>query len=208
LSKIHPSKFTFIFDENKKYRTFWYTAGEFEYFMELLDNRLLENSLKVLKVINSLKENELRAILIESLLRYNYGLDEFIQGSTFIYFWQILEFIALKHLYSMTEKDVCNRVKTIVTLQKAKEVWRDIVDAIYEKRNYLIHEGRISDYTMDDINLIRLVCQLAIEFLFYFTNKLESKERLDFFYRNYDLNNRDIRRRKEVLKYIENLRKS
>ena len=207
LSEIQPSKLTFIFDEEKKYRTFWYTTGEFEYRMVRLERRVLDGCLSLLKKFNSLKDNELKDILIESLLRYNYALDEYISGSTFIYFWQILEYIALNHLYDITQKDVCNRIKTITAIRGTREVWRDIVDAIYEKRNYLIHEGRISDYTMDDINLIRLICQLAVDFLFYFTNKLESKERLDFFYRNYNLNRKDFRRRKEVLKHIKKLRK-
>jgi len=207
LSRIHPSKFTFIFDQDKKYKTFWYTTGEFERFTERLDKRLLENSLNVLKTFNSLKENELKDILIESLLRYNYALDEYIHGSTFIYFWQILEYITLKHLYDITEKDVCNRVKTITMIAGVSELWRDLVDAVYKKRNYLVHEGRISDYAMDDINVIRLICQFAIDSLFYFTKKFETKEKLDFFYRNYSLNRKDFRRRKEVLRYIEKLKK-
>lgn len=208
LSKIHPSKFIFIFDENKKYKTFWYTTGQFEHFMERLNGntRLLEKSLDVLKKLNSLKENELRSILIESLLRYNYALDEYIHGSTFIYFWQILEYIALKHLSNITEKHVCSRIKTITTIAGGNKLWKDLVDAVYAKRNYLVHEGKISDYVMDDINLIRQICQFAIDFLFHFTNKLETKEKLDFFYRNCSLNRKDFRRRKEVLKYIEKMK--
>jgi len=207
LSRIQPSKLIFIFDADKKYKTFWYTIGEFEYRMVSLKKEELDGCSSLLKKFNSLKDNELKDILTESLLRYNYALDEYISGSTFIYFWQILEFIALKHLYDITERDVCNRIKTIMTMQGTREVWKDVVDAIYEKRNYLIHEGKISEYTIDDINLIRLVCQLAIDFLFYFTNKLQSKERLDFFYRNYDLNKEDFRRREEVLKHIGKLKK-
>jgi len=204
LSKVQPSKRYILFDHNKNYVDYWHPSIPFEYRIQNLDNERLKFALKLFDEINSLVQCPLKDRLLSSFIRYNEGLDGNITGTSFISFWQILEFIALADKSNMSEKEVSKRIGKIVKAY----FWQDLLSALRNRRNHLVHKGVISEFDAEESNIIKWCCEVAILFLLGVVNDFRDEPSLDFFYKNVDLPIADLKRGKKVLSYIEKLRSS
>ena len=207
LSLIYPPKAFFAFDSNRTYLNKWmtditYDSREIDFnSYNLKSSKVIERSEKLIKKINSLKEEGLRDFIIEAFYLHNNALDYYDKKwLSFLSFWQIFELIALSSEYNLKQDEVCKRM---LSLLNEKDPYEDIIAVFKKKRNKFVHEGKLRDFTWNDINMIIGIAQSAIMFLIWNAQNLKNKEGLDFFYRNVHTSEKELKTRISVLKYIE-----
>lgn len=200
LSRVNPPKYVFVFDENNNYVTYGYNIGEFRYRPYRLTVRELGQINNIVRRFEALKPCELKDILADALMLYNYALDEIRSGYAFLNFWQILELITLKDPSGISMDTVRKRLKAIFL---DKPLVCDVIDAFFRKRNQLVHEGKMTYFSLEDVNHIKLTSEACIHFLFSHVNKLKSKNRLNLFYENVRFGKPKLRTKMSILKYIQ-----
>lgn len=203
LAPINPPSVILIFNAERKFVEYWTGGWEYRYKLLRLKPRHLKAIKEIIKDFKKLKSNKLKDILIDCLKLYNYALDEIERGYTFLHLWQILELIALKEPSGISLEKVKNRIKAIY---KSNPVISDVLDALFRKRNQLVHEGKLSNFSLEDVNQIKLIAEGCINFLFSHVNKLKNKEGLHDFYENITQSESRLKRKITVLKYIRKIK--
>ena len=203
LTRIERSKYIFIFDENRRYLGYWTNVGEFRYQLVKLTKKQTKAIKKNVKDFEKLERSKLRNILVECLNLYGYALDQIERGYTFLNLWQILELIALKDASGIKLRKVKSRIKAIF---KGKQIISDVLDVLFHKRNALVHEGRISDFSLQDVNQIKGITEACIDFLWSHINKMGNTTSLNNFYENIGLNIKKLDEKIAVLNYIKKVK--
>jgi len=203
LTRIDRSKHIFVFDRNRRYLDHWGNVGEFRYQLVKLTKKQTKTIKKNIKDFEKLKQNKLKNILVECLNLYGYALDQIERGYTFLNLWQILELIALKDASGIKLHKVKSRIKAIF---KGKQIISDVLDVIFHKRNVLVHEGRISDFSLQDVNQIKRITEACIDFLWNHVNKMGNTASLNDFYENIGLTKKKLDEKIAVLNYIKKVK--
>ena len=203
LTRIERSKYIFIFDGNRRYLGYWANVGEFRYQLVKLTKKQTKAIKKNIKDFEKLERSKLRNILVECLNLYGYALDQIERGYTFLNLWQILELIALKDASGIKLRKVKSRIKAIF---KGKQIISDVLDVLFHKRNALVHEGRISYFSLQDVNQIKGITEACIDFLWSHINKMGNTTSLNNFYENIGLNIKKLDEKIAVLNYIKKVK--
>jgi len=205
-SKLLPSNYIFLFDDDNNFLTYWYTLSLYERKNIDLNEKYIKKLNYYYKEISNIlkkaKNNQLKEILLESFDRHVKGLDEVAYGTSIICFWQNLELISLKHNFNFSETEVCKRIKSLFS----DETIKNKINVLYSRRNYLIHEGLISNYDLMDINNAKKISELLILFLMQYVNKFDNIYELNYFYKYRNENDAHIKRIKKILSFIEKSR--
>lgn len=197
LAKFLPPKYMPIFNHKGIYEDYWFTYPTYDYRIIYLRPNQIVKIDKLVKRYNKLKRNPLKNLLTEALGLYNFALDEIERGHSFLNFWQVLEIIALKYP-QVTYKDMIQRVKLIFK----NPITSDLVDALLDKRHRLVHEGTLSQFSLEDVNQIKIIAELCLSFLFRYVNTLQTKPSLQDFYDALVLEKSEIRERRRVLAHV------
>ncbi|MFQ5822031.1 MAG: hypothetical protein ACE5I5_18755 [Candidatus Heimdallarchaeota archaeon] len=203
LTRIERSKYIFVFQENRRYLGYWGNVGEFRYQLVKLTKNQIIAIKKNIKDFEKLERNKLKNILVECLNLYGYALDQIERGYTFLNLWQILELIALKDASGIKLDKVKSRIKAIF---KGKQIISDVLDVLFCKRNDLVHEGRISDFSLQDVNQIKGITEACIDFLWSHVNKMGNTDGLNNFYENIGLTKKKLDKKIAVLNYIKKVK--
>ena len=188
ISLIYPSQAFFAFDSNKKDTAYWTTSlthesKEIDFnHGSISQYKIIEETERLLKVINSINKGSLRTIISNALYLYNEALDNYeTKWVSFLNLWQIFELIARASQNNLKQDQVRKR---IVSLLDEKDLYENIFEVIKDKRNKSVHEGIIKEITHHDINMVIEVAQHAIVFLIFNAKKLKNVDGLEFFYNN------------------------
>ncbi len=203
LSRIDPPKYMFLFNEAKQFRDYWFNMGEHKYRLLRLRNDELEVIKKSIVGFERLRDNKLKDVLIDCLKLYGYALDEIERGYIFLSLWQILEIVALKEPGGISLDRVKSRIKTIF---RNNVVISDVLNAVFRKRNQLVHEGKLANFSLEDVNQIKGIAEGCIQFLFSHVNELKTKAGLRDFYENLNLDNSKLQKKMAVLRYVKKIR--
>ena len=210
LSLIYPPKVFFAFDSNRTYLNKWmtditYDSREIDFnSYNLKSSKVIERSEKLIKKLNSLKKEGLRDIIIEAFYLHNNALDYYDKKwLSFLSFWQIFELITLSSKDKLKQDEVRKRM---LSLFKEEDRYEDILGVFKKKRNKFVHEGKLRDFTENDINMIKGFAEEAILFLTYEASNLKDIKGLNFFYSNIRPSEIELKTKIRVLKYIENFK--
>ncbi len=201
LSSIPPAKHIYIFDEQRKYIVFAYNTPELPTSTGRLDADDVRLSIDLLKRIENIKNGSLKDILIEALLLYTVALDEIRPPYAFLHLWQILEILCLKDS-STTEKEVVKRVGGIFY---NNPILTDALWALYEKRNLLVHEGRIEMISSSDVNQMKGFSEAMIRSFHGLVNEFKDRREFTYFYQNLNMHAREISMRRKILRKVQDL---
>lgn len=202
LGKIHPPIFMFVFNNEKKFITHWFSAGKFGYRVARIQPEELKGIEKEVKYFETLDSTKLKNVLTNCLSLYSYALDQIERGYIFLNLWQILELTALKDQSGITFNKVIDRIKLIY---KRDAVISDVLDALFAKRNRLVHKGKLASFSLKDVNQIRGIAEGCISFLLEITKRLRTTEALQDFYENIGLNGDRLQKKMAVINYIKKL---
>lgn len=204
LAEVRYQGTFFIFNENRKYIGNEKIPDYIDIDKELIkiEPTKLNWICRNIEHFEKLQKNKLKDLLIDCLLLHNYALDNVGRGYVFLHLWQILELISLKDKTNINFDKVKNRIQSIVN----DPVESDVIDALFNKRNKLVHEGKISEFSLGDITCIKMITDICINFLFKKVNELKNIQDLNDFYENIHLDPEKIDEKIKVLSQIKELK--
>lgn len=206
LGKIGQAKYIFVFDENKKFELYGENDINDKFYQKFNprnnDSNILNEVTKFLTQLEQQKQNKLRMLLTEALKFHNNALTQNETGYSFLSFFQVLELISLQQ--GKTNFDhVKKRVKAIFP---DKQRMPEIIDAIFVKRNQLVHEGKIENLTTFDLNMVKPISESCIRFLLNNIKVLKTRENFNTFYANIGCGKEELYEKTKVFKYITRIK--
>ncbi|HJX23011.1 MAG TPA: hypothetical protein VJ574_01200 [Candidatus Bathyarchaeia archaeon] len=140
-----------------------------------------------------------------SFQKYNNGLDGNVSGTSFLEFWKVLELVALgdKEDQGLAQSKVANRIGSILK----DEVYRDAIEALCNKRNYITHVGSLPEFTQEELGTLRQISEASIMFLLSISDLFEDEPTLDYFYQLDTKCEKDLDRMTKVIDEVKRLRK-
>ncbi|HRU32199.1 MAG TPA: hypothetical protein P5310_02155, partial [bacterium] len=84
--------------------------------------------------------------------------------------------------------------------------WEQMIDALYNKRNLLIHQGKIFDVDLDDLNLLKFVIDKLLKFVFDISKDFQKPEQFEKLITNLSLDDEQLQENINILSYIKRKR--
>jgi len=206
LSLVCPKKTFFEFDSNKSYRNFWIVTEN--YADKLIDFKtnssdyctLVKRMNIIIRRLNSIKDPELRYLIVNALYFYGNALDYYDRlWLSFLSYWQIFELLSLGK-NQLKQDEICKRV---VALLGHNEPYEDLLDYFKIKRNNIVHHGKFEDISEDDTNIIKGIAEHAILFILFEASHLKNISGLNVYYEHINSNEKDIKLKKSILGLID-----
>jgi len=201
LSKLSLSK-VLIFDRGGviNYANF---NGEIKLLEEMNDENWDIFS-QFLESFNNIVPQDIIRILENTLTSY-YGasIDEDIAYSFFKY-WICVELCLLKS-EGITENEIIKRLKSMLISADPNLKFR--IDNLYARRNNLVHNLNMN-VSQSDRNLVKIISELLIDFLFDNSNKFQNKNELNLFYKFIQEDENSLETDKRVIDLIMEFRKN
>jgi len=197
--EVFPPEYMFIFNDKRKYEIYFFTIEKHTRRDTTINQNHYNDIFKTFDNLNHKSDNELKKILINSLILYNSALERSHKHHMFLTFWQIIETITLSDLRTnnLTEF-ITNRLK-IAGLQN--QVDEHIIDEVCQRRHGLVHTGRID---IEDIDLwyVKFFAEICIRFLWGKTDEYQKKSALEKYFKYVNLNHAELDERRFVMNKI------
>ncbi|MBN1618260.1 hypothetical protein JW887_02860, partial [Candidatus Dojkabacteria bacterium] len=111
------------------------------------------------------KKNSINELLSDIIRLYNQALEEDKLYYGFLKFWQIAERIAITNPYGTSNDTIKKRILFFTQPTPGFDL-TTYVDDLSKKRNELVHRG-IDEIEENDFNILKSICEVAIEWLFF-----------------------------------------
>jgi hypothetical protein len=112
--------------------------------------------------------------------------------------WQVLEILTV-YKENLNYKNLTDR---IVSHSKEKDFFTDVISVFKDKRNKFVHGGDTSDFSYEDINMIKGITEHLLVYLLFNASNFKDKRGLDYYYENLNLTRADLERKKEMIDFI------
>jgi hypothetical protein len=206
LANIGQARYIFVFDENKKFELYGENDINEKFYRKFNPRNDASNILnevsKFLTQLEQQKQNKLREILIDALRFHNNALTQNERGYSFLSFFQVLELVSLPE--GKTNFDLIK--KKVKAIFVDKQLIPDVIDAIFVKRNQLVHEGKIENLTDIDLNRVKPISESCIMFLLNNMKILKTRENFNTYYANISCDKKELREKFKVFKYITKIK--
>jgi len=206
LGKIFPPPIYGIFDEHGKYVRFYYnTVRDYQYMHNSIpDDRIVQVRKLASKILVPKSDDDTVSLNIEVLEKYGEALDTSEWRLSFLVLWQILELIALQSNEELSMKNVVNRINIIFG---QNQLIRDLLSALYQTRNLLVHKGQFpSEQALREVNLLKYIVEPCMNFILSKTKYLPTKNSLNKYYEHAASNNADLAERERIISLIKKSR--
>lgn len=198
MSIIEPSRVQMIFNEKKEHKFDWFTVGFFDYAIKKFSKHRIEFLLELIKRINSLEETPLKERCLSSFRKYNNGMDGNVAGTSFLEFWKIFELVVIADIeeQGMAEAKVAHRIASLFK----RELERDVIMYLCERRNFITHKGHLSDVDDDELVTIKRFSEEAIVFLLNHANLFKDEATISCYYDMLSRNKTELERLELTIK--------
>ncbi len=151
-------------------------------------------------------KNSTTTLLADAFRIYAQALDEPFRHTCLLGLWQMAETLTLSNRGDT--RIVCARLVATVErrMQPPPTGLPEILDDIAVKRNRMVHNG-IHDIDDDDINILKLICEMALRSVMQAADKLPTKEHLNHFLALSCRAKTDLQTMGEALNWIYELEK-
>lgn len=205
LEAIFPSPFYIVFKSNGDYEALYTNYEKYEYAPKGQIKR--KNLIFTEKILNHLerKDEKLRFLLEDSILKYGQALDIIDWRTAFLALWQILENLSLCRLenYFKMEK-VINRISLLIGERNFSAVI--LLEELKDTRNRLVHEGEFSKDGLFTFNLLKIIVDRSLSKIFSYQKKFKNTNSLKLFFQHYSQNNSVLKENKKIINMIQRSR--
>lgn len=201
LSKLSLSK-VLIFDRDG-FINFGNFNGEIKSLEEMNDENLDIFS-QFLKSFNNIVSQDIIRILENTLTSYYEALIDEDIAYSFLKYWICVELCLLKS-ERITENEIIKRLKSMLISADPNLKFR--IDNLYARRNNLVHNLNMN-VSQIDRNLVKIISELLIYFLFDNSNKFQNKNELNLFYKFIQEDENSLETDKRVIDLIMEFRKN
>lgn len=192
LKKDTPSEWVyFLTDEDSAAKAF-----------DLTSTRLtgIKKNAKILE--REPKSHSTLSLIADCLRLYSQAMDARFRHLCFLGFWQLAE--AITHSETVggnTNKVVARLAWHGIEIGLKGSGYKETLTALGKKRNDIVHRG-IHEIEDDDINILKLACEAALDWLFRTHKSLPTVAHIEQYYRLRELNQTDIEAIKGCMTYI------
>jgi hypothetical protein len=207
IAKVLPPPVYCVFKKTGEFDLFLYNTPKLEeYDLNAIDIQDIKNLRKFARnFITSPKETESLYLVIEALQKYGQAHETSEWRLAFLLLWQVMELITLQSSEQLIMRNVISRVA--ILLNKDTKV-ADLLSALYETRNELVHQGYFPDERgLEEVGLIKSIAERTISQLFSKVKLLPTKISLQRYYDNAGANNAELSDRQRVIGAILRERK-
>lgn len=200
LSRISPCQVSFCFDANGDYVESGYTSSTYNTTVtRLTDAEIAQSSALLADAARSSQGGAGRRVQTAVLL-YGEALDQHSEAYRFLNLWQVLEVL----LGTSAEHDIQKLAGSVCA---SDELTANAIGPLCHKRNKLVHQGQISDFTLRDVNVLREVVDAVLWVALCMAEKLTNAAEMDDFWRFWALDKTSLRRASKVIRAVSRLRK-
>ena len=200
LASITPSYCYFLFDEGENYISHYYSMWHYDYKQVNISDKDFKKVINFIKEVDALgksKEHKLKRMFLESLRLYNEALDSDRYEFSFIVLWSIVDILI---------PNIKNNKEYLKNFFREDKKWEQMIDALYNKRNLLIHQGKIFDVDLDDLNLLKFVIDKLLKFVFDISKDFQKPEQFEKLITNLSLDDEQLQENINILSYIKRKR--
>jgi hypothetical protein len=149
------------------------------------------------------------ALLADSLRLYVQALDEPFRHTCLLGLWQMAETLTLSNRSGGDTKMVCTRLVTTVgkRMRPSPTGLQEILQDIAEKRNRMVHHGIHDTIDDEDINILKVICEMALWCVMRDADKLPTQEHLDHFLMLSNRPKGDLEVMDQALEWVHELEK-
>ena len=147
-----------------------------------------------------------RYLIADCLRLYAQAMDANLRGERFLSFWQMAEAITCAEIVGGDTRHVANNLAWHAGRLKLKATgYKHTLTRLGKKRNRIAHSGT-SDVNDDDINILKLSCEVALQWLIGASQHLKTRKALAEFYAQRQVDTSTLSARKAAISYVERLR--
>ena len=200
ISFLYPPNFFLVFDEKKEIIDqlrviICHSQKEIDFQSH---PEVLKNTQNFLSRFNAIEKGNFQDIFVSSFLLYNSVLDNYDNKWISCFnLWQVLEILTV-YEDNLNYDDL---IKRIISHLKNKDLVKDLISVFKEKRNKFVHGGDTSDFSYEDINMIKWITELLLIHLL-FNNNFKDKQGLIYYYENLNLQRSELEKKKEMIDFI------
>jgi hypothetical protein len=207
LAKVLPPPVYCVFKTTGEFELFLFNVPKLEeYSLNSIDTQgiqYLRNLARSFKT--SPKEEQTLYLVVESLQKYAQAHETNEWRLAFLIFWQILELLTLQSSDQLNMKNVISRIG-ILLRQDTKAT--DLLSALYDTRNELVHKGYFpAEKGLDEVSLVKSITERVINQVFSKAKILSTKASLQRYYDHAGTNDTDLSNRQRVIGVILRERK-
>jgi len=148
-------------------------------------------------------EGSVDSLIVDALRLYSQAMDERFKEGRFLGFWQMLETVALSGRVNGKTSKICSRVAWHGDrLGLPGTGIKKRLEKLADKRNDLVHRG-IRNASDDDTNVLKLIAEIAVDWLQDVRGELYTKHHLDLYYQFRTAGNSSLDKRQDVLTFIK-----
>lgn len=148
------------------------------------------------------------ALIIDAFRLYAQAMDERFDHASFLGLWQLAETLTLSDMAGGRTETVCRRLAWHGTrLKLPGSGFRHLLEYYAERRNDMVHHG-IRDVGDDEVNFVKLICELVLGWLINESRHLRTKHHLAAFYQLMTSGDTVIEGFRGAANYIARSRKS
>ena len=143
------------------------------------------------------------SLIADALRLYSQAMDERFRDKCFLGLWQTLETVALSGDVRGDTRKICSRIAwhgSRVGLPGSGFRYR--LKELANKRNDVVHRG-IQDVTDYDINVLKIIVEVALGWLQNVRNDLPTEKHLSTYYQYRSTSSADLKKRRADLKRVE-----
>lgn len=153
------------------------------------------------------KEQSTLSLIANCLRLYSQAMDARFTHLSFLGFWQLGEAITnAKTVGGKTQKVVDRLAWHGSRIGLKGSGYTETLRVLGDKRNDIVHRG-IHDVENDDINIIKLACEAALEWLFRTHKSLPTISHIDHYYRFRELRGAEINAMNASIAYLKKRRR-
>lgn len=206
LSDYGPAKKMTVFDSENNYITYYFRNVHDEH--DKISSPFKEDWKEKIELLRdfinrfeSYKRSNLKRLIEQMILFYNFALDETEPHFSFLYFWQILENIFKENKNEKFDK-IAKRIKN---MYKNNTITSLKIDILFRKRNNFVHKGEFKYIENEDVSQIKHIVDSVMIQLIYNLSEYKNKHDLIYFFDNVDLDLDVIDKKITALKRIRKL---
>jgi hypothetical protein len=160
---------------------------------------IISDAQKITSRLNAINNGNFQKLFANSFSIYNSVLDNYDNKWISCFnLWQVLEILTV-YEGSSTYEDLTIRIASHF---KDKEFYKDVISVFKEKRNKFVHGGDISDFSYEDINMIKGITEQLLAHLLVNAPNFQDKQGLMYYYQNLNSTRSDLEKKKEMIDFI------
>jgi hypothetical protein len=152
------------------------------YKLREIDLKWIKRSLKLIARIPD--DGSLQGLLVDCLRLYSQAMDANFNHECFLSLWRLAEAMTLAERQQGSKKVVCSRLAWLGR-DGSNTDWtylRDVLDWLYKKRNEAVHRGLHTDIEDEDVNVLKICCDMSLSWLSGQAKTLPTANHLEQFY--------------------------